>query len=245
MAPVKPVIGITLTYSEREKQLTLKKDNSDALLDVGGIPFLLPLTNDPDSLRGMVESIDGLMLTGGDDIDPSLFGEEPQPGLGRVEPERDRMEIALSQAMVRAGKPVLALCRGCQVLNIALGGDMYQDLDSQREDLIQHAQRGPRDYLSHSIEIRRGTLLEQIAGTDRARVNSFHHQALRHIPEGYTVSATAPDGVVEAFERVEEPFILGVQWHPENLYRRDPFARRIFRSFVDACRESKTTRAAR
>src|SRR5699024_2827802 len=153
MAPVKPVIGITLTYSEREKQLTLKKDNSDALLDVGGIPFLLPLTNDPDSLRGMVESIDGLRLTGGDDIDPSLFGEEPQPGLGRVEPERDRMEIALSQAMVRAGKPVLALCRGCQVLNIALGGDMYQDLDSQRGDVIQHAQRGPRDYLSHSIEI--------------------------------------------------------------------------------------------
>lgn len=164
---MKPAIGITLSMRRKENSLTLSRDNADAVLAAGGIPFLLPYATEADVLDGMTKQIDGLLLTGGDDIDPSLFGEEPLPGLGEVEPERDRMEIALARRMVKAGKPVLAICRGCQILCIALGGDMYQDLYSQREDLIQHVQRGPREYLSHSIQIREGTLLSQIAGADR------------------------------------------------------------------------------
>ncbi|PTX65035.1 putative glutamine amidotransferase [Melghirimyces profundicolus] len=239
---MKPAIGVTLSKRRKENLFTLKRDNSDAVLEAGGVPFLLPHTRDPEVIRRMAEQMDGLLLTGGDDIDPSLFGEEPQIGLGEVEPERDRMEIALSRKMVEAGKPVLALCRGCQILSIALGGDMYQDLFSQREGLIQHVQRGPRDYPSHSITIQKGSLLEKIAGSNRLRVNSFHHQAVRNIPEGYTVSATAPDGVVEAFEADGERFVLGLQWHPENLYRKDDFARRIFRAFVEACEQTALKR---
>lgn len=239
---MQPAIGITLSMRRKENMFTLTRDNSDAVLDAGGVPLLLPYTTDAAALGGMVERIDGLLLTGGDDIDPALFGEEPLVGLGEVEPERDEMEIALSRMMVKAGKPILAICRGCQILNIALGGDMYQDLNSQREGLIQHVQRGSRGYLSHSVQIRRGTLLAEIAGTDRIRVNSYHHQAVRRIPEGYTLSATATDGVIEAFEGKGPSFVMGVQWHPENLFRTNAVSRRLFHSFVDAARKKTTAR---
>ncbi|MFD1397060.1 gamma-glutamyl-gamma-aminobutyrate hydrolase family protein [Kroppenstedtia eburnea] len=239
---MKPAIGITLSMRRKENSLTLSRDNADAVLAAGGIPFLLPYATEADVLDGMTKQIDGLLLTGGDDIDPSLFGEEPLPGLGEVEPERDRMEIALARRMVKAGKPVLAICRGCQILCIALGGDMYQDLYSQREDLIQHVQRGPREYLSHSIQIREGTLLSQIAGADRIRVNSFHHQAVRRLPDGVILSATAPDGVTEAFEGSGSAFVMGVQWHPENLFRTDAVSRRLFHTFVGHARKKTAAR---
>ncbi|MFD1426784.1 putative glutamine amidotransferase [Kroppenstedtia sanguinis] len=237
---MKPVIGMTLSMNEN--RLTLSRDNADAVLTAGGIPFLLPYATETDVLDGMVQQIDGLLLTGGDDIDPSLFGEEPLPGLGEVEPERDRMEIALVRKMVHAGKPVLAICRGCQILCIALGGDMYQDLYSQRKDSIQHVQRGPRGYLSHSVSIQEGTWLSQIAGEDRIRVNSYHHQAVRRLPEGYIPSAIAPDGVIEAFEGDGPTWVMGVQWHPENLFRTDRVSRRLFHTLVDHARNKTTAR---
>lgn len=239
---MQPAIGITLSMRRKENMFTLAKDNSDAVLDAGGVPLLLPYTTDSAALGGMVEWMDGLLLTGGGDIDPVLFGEEPLVGLGEVEPERDRMEMALSRMMVKAGKPILAICRGCQILSIALGGDMYQDLYSQREGVIQHAQRGPRNYLSHSIQIDVGTLLAKIAGADRIHVNSYHHQAVRKVPEGYTSSAMAPDGVIEAFEGKGPAFVMGVQWHPENLFRTHAVSRRLFHTFVDAARKKTTAR---
>lgn len=239
---MKPAIGITLSMRRKENSLTLSRDNADAVLAAGGIPLLLPYATDEDILDEMTKQIDGLLLTGGGDIDPSLFGEEPLPALGEVEPERDRMEMGLARRMVKAGKPVLAICRGCQILCIAFGGDMYQDLYSQRKDLIQHVQRGPREYLSHGIQIREGTILSQIAGVERIRVNSYHHQAVRRLPEGFIISATAPDGVTEAFEEDGSAFVVGVQWHPENLFRTDAVSRRLFGAFVDHARKKTATR---
>ncbi|WP_142504588.1 gamma-glutamyl-gamma-aminobutyrate hydrolase family protein [Melghirimyces algeriensis] len=233
---MRPVIGITMSMRREENRLTLHRDNSDAIFLAGGLPFLLPYTTDKHCLHQMAKRMNGLLLTGGGDIDPGLFGEEPLLGLGEVEPERDRMEMALSQMMIEANKPVLALCRGFQILNIALGGDMYQDLYTQREGVIQHYQKATRDHASHTIQIAKDTTLRKVAGVDRIRVNSFHHQAVRRIPNGFIVSATAPDGVTEAFEKIGEPFVMGVQWHPENLYKKSAFARHLFQTFIDACK---------
>ncbi|MFC4076609.1 gamma-glutamyl-gamma-aminobutyrate hydrolase family protein [Salinithrix halophila] len=231
---MRPVIGLTLSLQE-DKRMTLHRDNSDAIYRAGGLPMLLPATLDEGALWDLVTQVDGLLLTGGGDIDPVLFGEEPLPGLGKVEPERDRMEIILVRFMVKASKPILAICRGCQILAVALGGNMYQDLAHQREGLLQHAQLAPRDHPAHGVEVMEGTLLHRITGWGTGRVNSFHHQAVRDIPETCRVSAVAPDGVVEAFEGVSTSFLLGLQWHPENTAATDSVSQEIFNAFVRAC----------
>ncbi|MDR6224897.1 gamma-glutamyl-gamma-aminobutyrate hydrolase family protein [Desmospora profundinema] len=235
---MKPLIGLTLSYRHREGYWQLSRDNSEAVWSLGGMPVALPYTEDIHAIKAWAHRLDGLVLTGGNDIDPHLFGEEPIPGLGEVEPERDQVETALVREMIRQGKPVLAICRGCQILAIALDGDMYQDLASQRQGLLQHSQRAPRSHASHSIRIRKGTRLHRLAGSDTAKVNSFHHQAVRRVPASCILSATAPDGVVEAFEGKGGDFLMGVQWHPENMVKQDPLARALYRDFIEACMET-------
>ncbi|OYD07784.1 gamma-glutamyl-gamma-aminobutyrate hydrolase family protein [Paludifilum halophilum] len=230
-----PAIGVTVSTRE-ESVMALNRDHTDAVFRAGGIPLMLPYTLVPEQLQATADRIDGLLLTGGDDIDPGLFGEEPIPGLGPVEPERDRMEIALSRKMMEAGKPILAVCRGCQILNIAAGGDMYQDLNAQREKGLQHAQKAPRSHPSHSVHVKEDTRLHAMVGGSEYRVNSFHHQAVRRLADGFMVSATASDGVIEAFESLHHPFVMGVQWHPENM-PSDSVARQLFTSLVAACRQ--------
>ncbi|PTM59321.1 gamma-glutamyl-gamma-aminobutyrate hydrolase family protein [Desmospora activa] len=231
---MRPLVGMTMSY-RLEGMWSLSRDNSEAIWMAGGLPVALPYRDDEENIKAYAQRLDGLVLTGGNDIDPHLFGEEPILGLGEVEPERDRVEIALVREIVDQGKPILAICRGCQILAIALGGDMYQDLGSQREGILQHSQRAPRSHPSHSIRIRTGSRLYRLAGGETVRVNSFHHQAVRQVPDGCAVVATAPDGVVEAFEWEGDNFIVGVQWHPENMMPEDPFAFKLFSSFIAAC----------
>lgn len=212
-----------------------RRDYSEAILGGGGLPLMLPPTNDESIIRQLVTQLDGLLLTGGKDIDPSLFGEEPLPGLGVIEPERDQMEILLSQEMIRKKKPILAICRGCQLLSVTLGGSMYQDLPSQRENLLQHAQRAPRNHPSHGIDILEGSLLHRITGQRKIRVNSFHHQAVRQVSLDCQVCATSSDGVIEAYEGKKSPFLLALQWHPEGMVKEDPISEVIFAAFIQAC----------
>lgn len=229
-----PVIGVTASRDDRGTTLSIGREYLESVLEAGGLPLIVPYVEDAESIRSIADRIDGLLLTGGGDIDPAWFGEEPIPGLGWIDPERDRLEISLTRRMLEENKPILAICRGCQILNVAAGGDMFQDLYQQREDLLQHQQKAPRSHLSHSVQVAEGSLLHRIAGSSAIRVNSFHHQAVRAVAPGFIACATAKDGVIEGVESVRHPFVLGVQWHPEHLAEIDAVSRRLFEAFVRA-----------
>ncbi len=183
--------------------------------------------------------VDGLMLTGGGDIDPALYGAAPHPAYDAAEPGRDAFEIALVRAALDAGRPVFAICRGMQVLNVALGGDLVQDIPTEVNGAATHDVREPRYALAHEVWAAQGSRLatlmrEKLADGEACQVNSRHHQAVKHVGKGLEVVATAPDGVIEAIER-SGTFCLAVQWHPENFWRTGEF-RPLFEGFVDACR---------
>ncbi|WP_241154295.1 gamma-glutamyl-gamma-aminobutyrate hydrolase family protein [Staphylospora marina] len=233
-----PLIGITVSL-EDERKLTLSRDYSDSVLKAGGLPVMIPLCTDDEVIKRFSEQLDGLILSGGGDIDPTLFEEEPHPGLGEIVPERDEMEIALVRRFVDMNKPVFGICRGCQILNVALGGDMYQDLQAQRACVIQHSQRAPRSHASHSVQIHEGSLLHSILGKTSIKVNSFHHQAVRMVAPGMKISAKSSDEVVEAIESVSGSFVLGVQWHPECMTSSSEEAEKLFEEFVKACGKRK------
>ncbi|WP_134701416.1 gamma-glutamyl-gamma-aminobutyrate hydrolase family protein [Ammoniphilus sp. YIM 78166] len=235
---MRPLIGITASLDGTKIQV--QRENSDAISIAGGLPFIIPYLEEEQSIQDLAQRLDGLLLTGGGDIDPFLFGEEPVPGLGSITPERDRLEMALINEMLKQNKPILGICRGCQILGITVGGSMFQDIYTQIDDsLLQHAQKAPRYHVSHLALIQEGTLLHRIMGEKQIKVNSFHHQAIRGVPETFRISGVATDGVVEAIESLEHSFVLGVQWHPEDLYTKHPYMLKLFLAFVKACKELK------
>jgi putative glutamine amidotransferase len=231
---MKPLIGITASFDKDTQQL--HRNNTDSVLKAGGTPVILPYTVDLETIEELADRLNGLLLSGGGDIDPTLFGEEPLPGLGSIVPERDTLETELIRRMLKRNKPILGICRGCQILNIAAGGDMYQDLYSQRDGLLQHSQRAPREHASHTLQVIEGTKLYNIVGQSSYKVNSFHHQALRNLAPGFVLSATTKDDVIEGFESAGHAFVLGLQWHPETMTSTDPIAHKIFEAFIRACK---------
>ncbi len=219
--------------------------------EAGGLPFIVPipyriregLTSEAPAFAEamaaeILEAVDGVLFTGGEDIDPETFGEGPLRQLGSVEPARDLIELALARAALARGIPVLGICRGIQLLAIAAGGALYQDLGSQKQGTLKHRQSpSPRHALTHFVTVQPGTLLAGLLGSGDLKVNSFHHQAVSRVPEGFVASAAAPDGVIEAIEAVGAAgrrFVLGVQWHPENLWSRNPEFLGLFRGLVEA-----------
>lgn len=233
---MKPLIGVTMSFEMTNKQF-VTKEYTEAILEAGGIPLVLPYTVEKSDIAEMCRPLDGLLLTGGGDIDPTLFGEEPHPGLGEIVPERDEMEMTLIQLFVEQKKPILGICRGCQILNVTLGGDMIQDFAGQKPDVIQHSQRAPRYHASHTIQLKEGTLLHSIFGQTQIKVNSYHHQAVREPAPSLVASAHAKDGVVEAIECAQGDFIVGVQWHPECMISTYPEQKRLFQAFIQACKK--------
>ncbi|WP_047984210.1 gamma-glutamyl-gamma-aminobutyrate hydrolase family protein [Ornithinibacillus californiensis] len=234
---MKPLIGV-ITSTELDDDIYYEgKDNVNAIMKAGGIPILLPYYDQEVDIKEIASRLDGLYATGGYDIDPTLFGEEPHPKLGTILPERDIFEIALINKMLEMDKPILGVCRGSQTLNIALGGDMYQDIYSQIEgELLQHQQKAPKYHGSHFVEVKKGSLLNRLTGETKLKVNSRHHQANRNVVEPLQICATASDGVIEAIESTKHRFALALQWHPENMYsKNDPIAESIFRGFIAAC----------
>ena len=188
----------------------------------------------------MVGRVDGLLLTGGGDIDPALYGAQPHPSFVAAEPGRDAYEIALVRAALAADLPVLAICRGMQVLNVACGGDLVQDIPTEVNGALPHAVNEPRYALAHEVWVtatsRFAALMkDELEDGESCQVNSRHHQAVRHAGDGLEVVATAPDGVIEALERPAARFCLAVQWHPENFWRTGEF-RPLFEGFVEAAR---------
>ena len=230
-----PLIGITSSYDRESNRTTLSRFYIQAVEAAGGLPLILPCLLGEKTVDSILATIDGLLLSGGVDVDPLLFGEEPLPSLGAICPERDIFELALTRRALALGVPILAICRGVQVLNIAAGGKVLQDIGSDIDKPIKHDQQAPLWYGSHSIEILPGSRLAAIFG-EKAIVNSFHHQAVGQIAKGFLATAWSSDGVVEALESDSPTFIVGVQCHPECMWERDNKMFELFREFVAAAR---------
>ena len=227
---MKPIIGITSSHSWDKKNFNLPASYIEAVERGGGTPILLPptMTIEVEPLLGIV---DGVLLTGGVDVDPLQYGEQPLPKLGAVHPWRDRFEIDLTKEALRIGKPILAICRGHQVLNVAAGGTLIQDIASQVENPLKHRQDAPPYHASHTVRVESPSILYEIFGKEELGVNTFHHQAVKDLGKGLKATAWAPDGVNEAFEGVGDAFVLSVQWHPERMI--DGEMLKIFERFVE------------
>ncbi|MFL5816037.1 MAG: gamma-glutamyl-gamma-aminobutyrate hydrolase family protein [Conexibacter sp.] len=250
----RPLIAVT-SSEMRDPPMHLRKPQSDpARREMAlGMPYLealeateaLPVVVPPlrlDALDALLDAVDGLLLSGGPDIDPATYGQRPHPRLGPTEPSLDAFELALAQAADRRGTPTLAICRGAQLLNVARGGTLIQHLPDVVGTAVEHRQREPADALTHAVEVDPDSRLANVLGWREGRVNSFHHQAVDALGRDLRVTARAPDGTIEAFEAPERPFLLAVQWHAEYLVRW-PRHVPLFEAFVAACRAPQRTHA--
>jgi len=230
----KPVIGITCYHDWEAARHRQNDTYLEAVKKASGLPVLLPCLTDIEGIKGHLDLIDGLLVSGGPDVDPLFFGEEPEVGLGNIHPLMDSYEIPLIREALRRSLPILGICRGVQMLNVAAGGTLIQHIPNSVVRPILHRQNAPRSYMSHSIALREGTLLARIMGATDGRVNSFHHQAVGKVAPGFIASAHAPDGVIEAIEGTSAAFALGVQWHPECMWNEERNYDDLFTAFVSA-----------
>jgi putative glutamine amidotransferase len=235
---MKPIIGIT-SASAWEKNRVFSKASryyADSVILGGGLPAYIPILPQPELAEHYMNKIDGLLLSGGDeDVQPHHYGECPLRGLDNVSPDRDLWEFALIKAAIQQNKPILGICRGCQILNVALGGNLYQSLFQQYPDAGEHyPQQTEMHHLYHSVNIEPESLLHGLFGTS-LMVNSFHHMAIKKIAPCFQVTARSPEGVIEAVESQCHPFVVGVQWHPEALTHNHPHFINLFRAHIEAC----------
>ena len=241
-----PIIGITCSTAissmkeqcehcvVREQEMVFRK-YIQAVVAGGGAPFMVPLVRDESVIESLAAKLDGLLLTGGVDVNPRYYHSEPHPKLGLIDPDKDRLELRLTKLAFQAGIPILGICRGIQIVNVAGGGTLYQDIPSEiTPPVLKHVQQAPMDTLTHSVTLKNGTVLHKILQQDQINVNSHHHQAVKDIATGFQVTAVSPDGVVEGIEHTSKTFIVGVQWHPEGSYQKDVNSQRLFRAFIEA-----------
>lgn len=232
---MKPVIGLTTYTSENRQQI-----NNAYLKSVeqaGGIPVGIPILKEED-VEAVLDRIDGLILIGGNDVDPMLFNEDPHQKIGTFAKELDYSDIRLFKAALKRNMPILGVCRGLQIINVALGGSLIQDIPAQVEGAIAHKQASKRGETTHFVELLGGKI-QEILGEERVHVNSFHHQAAGRVGEGLTVTATSSDGIIEALEYDAHPYCVSVQWHPEELsIVGDDYAKKLFASLVEASKKT-------
>lgn len=232
-----PVIGITCCYDEIQGRLWLTDYYIKAVLAAGGLPLILPVITPPQKTDQLMALCHGLLLPGGGDIDPLLFNENPHPSSGDICPQCDQLELALARQALAMNIPLLGICRGAQLINVAAGGTVCQDIALQVKDHLKHSQQAPRWHPTHTITAVENSQLLEIIGTDPVQVNSFHHQMVGRLGTGIKIAAVAPDGVIEAIEyQGDHHFVLGLQYHPEALYKHDSKARAVFDWFIQAAR---------
>jgi len=241
-----PLIGVTTSISvgknlKRPEHAFVNSSYLLAVQQAGGVPLPLPPQLSDSAVEDLASRLDGLLLTGGGDVDPGVFGESRHPTVYDVSPARDRVEMTLARRCMSEGKPIFAICRGVQLLNVALGGNLYQDVASDPGTQIRHQQdkdSRPRNEPTHSVKMAPGSLLARVLGSEELQVNSLHHQAVKALGEKLAAVAYAPDGIIEGIE-ITDPnrFVLGVQWHPEELLSWDPAARNLFSAFISASRK--------
>ena len=245
----RPLIALTPDVQEKtggRLAASVNKEYTDALLAAGGLPVVLPLTDDEAALDALLARVDGLLLTGGGDVDPALYGArvtaEVKPTLKTISPVRDRMELFLTRRVLRdARQPLLGICRGCQVLNVAGGGTLILDIPSTFGNKVDHHDKRLAEPV-HEILVQPKSRLASLVGGGKLNVNSSHHQAVRDVaPKFQLVAHSTGDGVVEGIELEGRQFVLGVQWHPERLYMQHGHAAALFRALVEAAAAAKTT----
>jgi putative glutamine amidotransferase len=241
-----PRIGITGTTRQFDGAARSAVNDAyvQATLRAGGIPLVLPPVIRSEDVGTVLDALDGLLLSGGEDIAPQHFNEAPHPRLGTVDPERDRFEFAILREAWERRLPVLAICRGIQVVNVAFGGSLWQDLPSQRPGPIAHNPKSPRDHRAHPVDLVAGSRAARALGAERIEVNSFHHQSIKDLAAGFAVTGVAPDGEIEAIESVgDAPWLLAVQWHPEEFHRHPEAPDHgLFGAFLEASRTAGARR---
>ncbi len=227
-----PIIGILPQYDMQRNRWFLCEPYERAVRAAGGIPLVITVRTQAQQRR-VLELADGFLFPGGPDPNPLLFGEDVLPECRAICAKRDRLELSMLRLLLEGKKPVLGICRGVQMMNLALGGDLYQDLPVGRWQM--HNQTAADDEPTHTVRVVKGSLLHQLVGRKSVAVNSFHHQGLRKIAKGCLVSGRTGDGLPEALEKTGHPFFLGVQWHPEHLAARRPEAAALFRGLIEYC----------
>jgi putative glutamine amidotransferase len=239
----RPLIGITAAsfYSQGKLYHRGYAPNAEAIAAAGGLPVYVPPGLDNDLLHDLYTRLDGLLLPGGPDVRPDIYGQARHPLTQDVDEPRDALELTLARWAVSDDVPVFGICRGHQVLNVALGGTLVQDIPSQWTTPVPHdiEQGLPRSTRLHDVAIEPDSQLAGILGVTRTPVNSLHHQSVQQAAPGVRVTASAPDGVIEALEYPDKQFVLSVQWHPEDLYSDDPAMAHLFEAFVAAARERR------
>jgi putative glutamine amidotransferase len=231
----RPVVGITLGDGDEPGLHAMREDYVRSVEQAGAVPVVLPPVR-PEDVGLLLDRLDGLVLSGGVDVDPSLYGRAPHPKLGRVNRRRDDFELALVREALERDTPTFGICRGQQVLNVARGGTLVQDIPSEWTGAMGHDARGRRWRRAHDVDVLPGTRLRALLGRDWVAVNSFHHQAVADIGDGLVVSARSRDGIVEGLELPGRRFVLAVQWHPESFWEREESFQRLFDAHAEACR---------
>jgi len=231
------IVAVTATtrQDDESRRVRLTASYVDALENAGLVPLIVPPLSNHSASAAILDSVDGLLLTGGEDVNPALFGQKPHPNLKTVNDQRDTTEIALIQEARRRHVPILAICRGIQVLNVALGGTLIQDIPAQRENALNHDDGGGRKARVHEISVSSDSLTAKALGTSSCAVNSLHHQAVGTVAPELRVVARSPDGIIEALETNDPDWwVVAVQWHPEEMTDSpEPWDRGLFKAFAE------------
>lgn len=229
----RPLIGIAGSYDREKKTVLLGETYANAVLHAGGLPMILPVVTDEAVMESLLDEIDGLLLSGGGDVNPECYGEEREPECGEPNPPRDAFELKIIALARKRNMPILGICRGAQVLNVAYGGTLIQDIPKAFSiPLEHHRQPEPYDVLWHDVQLKPDGLFARIIGKDRIKTNSMHHQAIKKLGKSLVVEATAEPGIIEAVSEEGNDAVLAVQFHPERYEEKQDYARRIFAHFV-------------
>lgn len=249
---MRPLIGITCSrvvggswglYSLGHFMDYTFDEYSQAIRYYGGAPILIPVAQNQETLRAILDRLDGLLLSGGPDINPKFYGEQPLEDLEEIDEDLDWMELEAARVAFQRDLPILAICRGIQVLNVSMGGTLYQDIPAQVQKSINHTQKADKSINTHSICIEKRTLLYHIFRRKEIWVNGKHHQAIKDLAKGLIISAQASDGIIEAAEHPSKRFVVGVQWHPEGTWKEDVYSKKLFSAFVQAAADQLKKRA--
>lgn len=228
------VVGVMPLWDDDKASIWMLPGYLEGLMDAGATPFIFPLTDDRNIIETLVEKCDGLLLTGGHDVDPTLYGEEPLDHSILSCPVRDRLELMVIHEALEKDIPLLGICRGIQILNVSLGGTLYQDLPTQHQSAIDHHMHAPYDRICHDVKLCPNTPLNQLLAKETLGVNSYHHQAIKELAKPLRQMAVSEDGLIEAVYKPDQRFVWAVQWHPELCYKTDEDNRLIFKAFVNS-----------
>lgn len=239
---MKPLIGVLGRIATIDsgafnglERVNLTNAYVDAIEKAGGVPIVVPVNTNKENIKAQVSTMDGIIISGGDDVNPNLYKEEPVRELGYINPVIDEFDIEVIKVALEMNKPILGICRGLQVLNVALGGSLYQDLKYIKGSHIKHNQETKTYLGTHYIDIKENSILKEII-KEKVLVNSYHHQSVKTLGNNLKVIAYSNDGIIEAVQKENEKFVLGVQWHPELMVDYSEYMLNLFKRFVDECR---------